>query len=183
MNGPQQLDSVSSQPINKEGILATEPNRRDAIRQSALGLSAIFCVGALEIDNDQLSTNDEILLAAATTFEVAIQKLLIPYGCSNGSLNVPRRVAAEIKEMSMLLDPTTGPPVFENVDVFSRAGEIVVRFGPAVCVAINPRSIEMLRHFLAAHPDFQGDPNEWPDKAVIEIVLSPFQNGTAFEYD
>ena len=147
------------------------------------GLGTLFTAGRLDADYEQISDEDAILVAAATTFELAIQKLLIPYGCADGQIDVPPRVVAQLVDISKLLDPSTAPPIFLEANVSAHPGYVCVQFGPVVSVSLNTHSISMLRRFLLAHPDIADDPDELTDQQVVETVLSPFENGSAFQYD
>jgi hypothetical protein len=151
-------------------------NRRQALGRTAAGLASLFCFGRLEFPAARAAVTaaEDLHLAAAATFEFAIQKLCIPYGASDGAFKTGDELRAAGYEVSKLLKPWNAPPLFANAEVFARGSEVVIRFSESVSLALSKQTVALLRPFFAAHPNFDGDISKATNLEVVQYLLRPF---------
>ena len=153
-------------------------NRRQALGRTAAGLASLFCLGRLEFKPGRsiATAADELSLAAAATFEFAIQQLCIPYGSMRwgNTFAVSSELRSASYEISKLLKPSNAPALFGNAEVFARGPDIVVRFNAAVSHVLSKRTVGLLRPFLEIHPNALLDVSVATDLEVVEYLLIPF---------
>lgn len=158
-------------------------NRREMLCRTAVSLTSFFCVGRLRYDAANACGREGLHLAAATSFEFAIQHLFIPYGRTDGPFEISPEVRAKADEVSRWLNPSSAPPIFREAQVRSQAGEIVVQFSDIVSVSMSKRSIGQLRRFLAKHPGARWDTSNVNDHDVVDCILQSFTFAENWKYD
>ena len=158
-------------------------NRREMLRRTAVGLTSFFCVGRLRYDDFNALGLEELQLAAATSFELMLQQVFIPYGSTQGPFEIPPEVRAKADEVSKWLTPSTAPPIFREARVLSQAGEIIVQFSDVVSVSLSKRSIGQLRRFLAKHPGARWDTSNVNDHEVVDCIVQSFAIAENWKYD
>src|SRR5262249_28084892 len=89
-------------------------NRREMLRQTAGALMSFFCVGRLQFDTAKACEQEDLHLAAATSFEFMIQKMFIPYGAVDGTFEISPEVHAKAFEVSRWLNPSNAPKIFRE---------------------------------------------------------------------
>ncbi len=158
-------------------------DRREMLRRTATSLASIFCVGELQFDAARTSPEDDLFLAAATSFELAIQQLFIPYGAAKGTFDVPADVRAEALEISKRLNPSNAPAIFLAANVTAKRKEVVVQFNETVAVLISNRSVVQLRRFLSRHPNADGEVAALSNQEVVEYIVESFTVEENWNYD
>ena len=158
-------------------------NRREMLRQTAAGLTSFFIVGRLQYDAVHDQGQDELYLAAATSFEFITQKLFIPYGRTPGKFEIPSSVLAKGYELTRLLNPSNAPPIFVQAQVLSRDREIVVQFCEHLSVSLPPGAIGAVRRSLTKHPNVWFDVTSMSATDVVKCYLSVFKNPQNWKYD
>jgi hypothetical protein len=158
-------------------------NRRELLRQTVGALTSFFCVGRLQFDTAKVCGQEDLHLAAATSFEFMIQKLFIPYGAVDGKFEVSPEVRAKADEVSKWLNPSNAPQIFREAQVLPRPGEFVIRFGDTISVSLTNRSITQLRQFLIKHPNTRFDVPKSTDHEIVECVVRSFAFAENWQYD
>jgi hypothetical protein len=158
-------------------------NRREMLHRTAAGLTSFFCVGRLRYDALNALGQEELQLAAATSFELMLQQVFIPYGRAEGPFEIPPEVRAKADEVSKWLTPSSAPPIFREARVVSQAGEIIVQFSDIVSVSLSKRSIDQLRRFLAKHPGARWDTSNVNDHDVVDCIVQSFTFAENWKYD
>lgn len=158
-------------------------HRRAALQQLTLSVASFFLIGRLDANPSALSDDDEMVLAAATTWEWALHKIAIPYGISGEFPKLSPAVLQEVFELSQRLNPSNAPPIYRKVSLAAIIGGVQVQFSPAISVKLSTAAVAKLRQFLVVHPEFSADPTDFSDIVVVDAVLEPFRNGSAFKYD
>jgi hypothetical protein len=162
-------------------------NRRELLRQTALGLTTFFCVGRLQFDiatdcGDDC-VDEDLHLAAATSLEFWIQNLLIPYGRVDGPFELSPEMRAKGYEVSKWLNPSNAPRIFQEAKVLLRQGEVVVQFSDAVSVSLPKRSMTQVRRSLTKHPRVHFDVPNTDDRQIVEYIVQSFTYEENWKYD
>jgi hypothetical protein len=158
-------------------------NRREMLRQMAGALTSFFCVGRLQFDAAKACEQEDLHLAAATSFEFMIQKIFIPYGAVDGTFEISPEVRAKAFEVSKWLNPSNAPQIFREAELLSRQGEVVVRFSDTVSISLSTRSIDQLRRCLTKHPGAYFFVPGMNDHDVVRYVVGSFSFGENWKYD
>ena len=158
-------------------------NRREMLRQTAAGLTSFFIVGRLQYDAAQDQGQDELYLAAATSFEFITQKLFIPYGRTPGKFEIPSEVRAKGYELTKLLNPSNAPPIFSQAQVQSRPSEMIVQFCEHLSVSLPQAAIGSVRRSLTKHPNVWFDVTGMSATDVVKCYLCFFMNPQTWKYD
>jgi hypothetical protein len=158
-------------------------NRRAMLRQTAGALTSFFCVGRLQFDTLRACEQEDLHLAAATSFEFMIQRMFIPYGAIDGTFEISPEVRAKAWDVSKWLNPSNAPQIFREAHVLPGQGEVVVRFSDTISISLAKRSIDQLRKSLMKHPNNDLDVPNVNDHEVVQYIVRSFAFEENWKYD